>query len=600
MAMTISENIYQLYQSCKTERDQYTSLWQDISKFTGISVDTRYQNSPNSKSRNAQLDEFVDDPTSAISVNQFGDYLIGIMWGTGDRVFDIVPSRYVTELVDGATVQDFFSYATDQTLYHMNHPQAGYATALRPYAYDQASFGTSGIGTFPNQAFKLRLEDNALLFRNYGVDNLAIDLGKSGMVEIVFATYFWKTNRIVGEFATTGGAVDMKKVTKLPKVVQDAYNKGNYNMEFKLVFGAFPREDYAPGLQGIRGTKYRGVWFLDDSNNHKVFFDESFAERPISVCRQIVVRGETWGRSSGTMLLSSIRSVNFMFSATLEILEKMGNPALGITSNAIFGDSVLDTSPNGLTVFNQMMSDGNSPVFPLHDVGDPTGIIEFLIPYLNNKITSAFKVDALLDFNSEKDMTATESLQRYTIRGKSLAGILAQQKNERLIPDVRRSISILLGMGELGVDPAHDGARAKKLMESPRTQGRVIPDAVLEVIKSGRPWYELRFNNELEKLTRTEAVQNLVQILNSVAAIAALYPDIVEAVDWYKLLRDINDALDYNNQIILSKDDFKDAIAKLGDQRQAAMALQAAQQMAVTQKDGSAAQKNKAEALNAR
>jgi len=594
-----TQNIWQLYTACKTEREQYTPLWKDIEKFVGIQVNTdyTYDNAVTNKSR--QLDEFVDDPTAAIATNQFGDYLIGILWGNGDKVFDIIPSRYVKEYVDEADVAEFYSFATEQTLYHMNHPDAGYTSALRPYAYDQSAFGTSGIGTFPNQAFKRRVAENALVCRSYGPDNLAIDVGQNGMVEIVFATYHWKINRIVGEFCMTGAVVDMKKVEKLPEPMRDAYKGGQFNTEFCLVFGYFPRDDYDPKFQGTRGTRYRGVWFLDNKSYNKPFFEESFSEKPIPVTRQILVRGEVWGRSSMTMLLSTIRSVNFMLSVTIEILEKMGNPALGITSNAIFGDGVLDTSPNGLTVFNSVLANGQTPAFPIHDVGDPSGIIKFLLPYLNDKVTTAAKVDVLLDFNSAKEMTAAEALKRFVIRGKSLSGILGQQKNERLVPDVRRAISILLDLGELGVIAKKDPKRAEALMKRKLT-GRIIPDAVLKVMESGRPWYELKFNNELEKLTRTETVQNLVQVLNAITAIAAVFPDIIHAVDWYKLLKDINDNLDYNNQIVISAKDFKAKIAAIAQEKQAALMLQAGQAAAGIQKDTASANKQNSEAANAK
>lgn len=597
--MDDSQNIYELYTACKTERDQYTSLWRDIQNFVGIQVDTNYDKNPVSATKNRQLDEFVDDPTAATATNQQGDYIVGLMWGNGKNVFDIVPSRYVTELVDEADVGNFYKFATDQTLYHMNHPDAGYTSALQPYAYDQAAFGTSGIGIFPNEAFKRRTEENALLCNNYGPDNLAVDEGKNGMIEIVFATYQWKVNRIIGDFCMTAGQVDPKKFKKLPKCIQDAYNNRNFNTVFTIVFGFFPRDDYDPKFLGTRGTRYRGVWFLDDQKDNKPFFEEAFAEKPIPVTRQIKVRGEVWGRSSGTMLLSTIRSVNFMLSCTIEIIEKMGNPALGITSNAIFGDSVLDTSPNGLTVFNGLLANGNAPAFPIHDVGDPSAIVKFLLPYLNEKITTAFKVDALLDFNSAKEMTAREALQRFAIRGQALSGMLGRQKNERLVPDTRRSISILLDMGELGVDPTKDPERANALVKR-NLAGRVIPEAVLQVIKSGRPWYELKFNNELEKLTRTETVQNLIQVLNAITAIAAVFPDIVHAVDWYKLLKDINDNLDYNNQILISAKDFKAVMAKMAEEKRAAMMLAAGESAANIQKNSSQANKNTAEAANVR
>lgn len=597
--MDDAQNIYQLFTACKTEREQYTSLWQDIQNFVGIQVDVNYTKNPVSATKSRQLDEYIDDPTAATSVNQQGDYICGLMWGNGANVFDIRPSRYVTELVEAADVEDFYAFATDQTLYHMNHPDAGYTSALQPYAYDQAAFGTSGIGIFPNQAFKRRTEENALIARNYGPDNLAVDEGKNGMIEIVFATYQWKVNRIVGEFCMRGGKLDPKRFAKLPKAIKDAYNNNNFNTVFTIVFGFFPRDDYDPKFEGTRGTRYRGVWFMDDPKDCKPFFEESFSEKPIPVTRQIKVRGEVWGRSSGTMLLSTIRSVNFMLSCTIEIIEKMGNPALGITSNAIFGDSVLDTSPNGLTVFNSLLANGQAPTFPIHDVGDPSGIVKFILPYLNEKITTAFKVDALLDFNNAKEMTAREALQRYAIRGQALSGMLGRQKNERLVPDVRRAISILYEMGELGVDPTVDPKRANALIKR-NLAGRVIPEAVLQVIKSGRPWYELTFNNELEKLTRTETVQNLVQVLNAITAISAVFPDIIHAVDWYKLLKDINDNLDYNNQILISDKEFKKVMAQISADKRAAMMLQAGQAGAATMKDAAQANKNNAEAANAK
>ena len=305
--------------------------------------------------------------------------------------------------------------------------------------------------------------------------------------------------------------------------------------------------------------------------------------------RMIKIRGEDYGRSSGTLLLSSISSVNYMFAITQEILEKMANPALGAFGNAIFGDSVLDTSADGLTIFNQAFQDTkNPPIFPIHDVGDPEPIIKFLLPYLNEKITTAFKVDALLDFNSAKDMTATESLQRYNIRGKSLAGVLIRQKNERLIPDVRRAITICWECGELGINAKkHPDAASAVRIENRGKQ--IIPDAVLQVFANGKPWYELEFNNELENLLKTQKIQNLVQMIQSITAIAALYPDIVNAVDWYQLLHDINENLDIDAKIMVTADKFKKTIADAAKQRQQQAQAAGMQQMAGAAKDGATA-----------
>lgn len=594
---TDQKNVHQMWASMKENGERYKPIWDDISKYTGITVEPDYMWHNQGKKDN-ELDEWIDDPTSAISVNQAGDYLIGIMWGSGTDVFDIIPSRYVLELADQAELENWYKFATDQTLYHMNHGDAGLHTALRPYAYDQMSFGTSGIGCFPNNDFKNRIADNALIFRNYGIDNTRIDEGKSGVPDVVGCNYHWKVNRIIGEFAMTDGQFDQKKFDKLPNSIRKAYEANDMNQEFDIVCLVFPRHDFDPKLKGKRATKYRGVWFMDKEKERDIFFEEDFKEKPIAMARQIKVRGEVYGRSSGTLLISSIRAVNFMVGTVIEILEKMSNPSLGMFNNAIFGDSVLDTSPSGMTIFNSAMA-GNkgSPMFPIHDVGDPSGIIQFLIPYLNDKITTSFKVDALLDFNNAKDMTATESLQRYAIRGKSISGMLQQQKVEGLEPTCKRSISVLLDLGELGVNPRDEAERAEGLRDRGKPE-RVIPEAVLDIMAAGRPWFELKFNNEMEKLMRTEAVQNLLQILNAIMAISGVYPDIIEAVNWYKLLKDINDNLDYNNQILMSEKDFKEKIAAIAEARKAAMQMQAGQAGATMQKDAAQANKTQKEADN--
>lgn len=590
-------NIAELWTALKTNRDRYKPQWDDIERFTGFTVDPDYLWNNDSSKKSDPMDDYIDDPTSAMSVLQQGDYMIGIMW-SGEKAFSIVPSRYVLEYAELATLENWFKFATEQSLYHMNHSQAGFMTALKPYAYDQAAFGTSGVGAFLNKGFMRGLDDNAFIFRNYGVDNTCIDEGKNGLPEIVFAVFQWRLNRIISEFCMKDGVVDEKLLAKMPKQIQDAYTGKQFNQEFKLVNGIYPREDFDPKLKGARGRRYRGVWFLDEDTSCKVFFEENFSKRPVPMCRQIKVRGQVYGRSSGTLLLSTIRSVNFMVGTVIEILEKMSNPALGVFNNSIFGDSVLDTSPNALTVFNNALI-GNTqlPMFPIHDVGDPSGIIEFLIPYLNSKIVTAFKIDALLDFNGNDKMTATESLQRYIIRGKSISGMLTQQKSEFLEPLTERCVTALYEIGELGVNPHTDQARARALADMGKPE-RVIPDAVLKCIEAGRPWFEIKFNNELEKLLRTEVVQALIQVLQAITAIASLYPDIIEAVDWYKLLKDINDNLDKNNQILYSAKEFKEKIAKAAEMKRAALMLQAGQMAAATQKDGAAAAKLTQEAKN--
>lgn len=564
--------VYQIYQTANADRDTHMPVWQRISQFVGINVDPTYAYANNDGNQATQLDEYMDDPTAAISVNQAGDYLIGIMWGTGEKTFTLKPSRYVKEILGDniKTVEKYYTFATEEALYQMNHAEAGLNNSMMAYAYDQFAFGTSAIGAFPNMDFKTSVSESAILFRNYGVDNMAIDEGKSGSVDLVFVMHQWEVSRIVQEFAYLNDELNDKLFAKLPQAVRYAWGNGNYNMTFKVVCAVLPRSDYNPRLKGKKGSKFKGCWFIEGNNQNDFFCEEDFKTKPIAVARQVRVRGDKWGRSSGTLLLSTISSANFMLGETIEVIEKMNQPPLGVTSNAIFGDSAIDTSSDGVTVLNNALStQGDKSIFPLFDVGNPAELIKFLIPYLEGKITTAMKVDLLLDFNSAQQMTATESLQRYAIRGKSLAGTLTQQKVELLIPLVSRSIQILMDLGALGISAKTNPDAAAQLKKF-RKNDRIIPQAIQDCIARGLPWYEIKFNNELEKLVRTEAIQNLTQIIQAVAAIQPLYPQIVAAVNWYKLLAEINENLPTAYQIVLTEQEFKAAVVALAQQQQQA------------------------------
>lgn len=579
------KKILSMYDLCNSKKQRNMPLWRDISRFVGINVNPDEIMNPQSADMGQDKDQYVDDPTSAISVNQFGDYLVGIMWGSGKEAFDLVPSRYVLELVDPEDVKEYFDYATAQVLYHMNHVDAGFAGTIFPYAYDQGAFGFSGIGTFLNKGFVNKMDDNALVFRSFGVDNVCAEEGKNGQHEIVFAEYNWTVSQIVNEFSGEDGGVTNASINILPPKIVKAYQAGKLTERFVIILGIIPRQDYDPKLQGKRGARYRGVWF---TKSEGIFFEEDFPTKPITLGRMIKVRGETYGRSSGTMLMSSIRSTNFMVSRVVEVVDKMSNPSLGIFSNALFGDSALDTSAEGLTVFNSSMAAGNNPIFPIHDVGDPSAIIKFLIPYMNEKITSAFKIDMMLDFNTNANMTATETLQRSNIRSRSMSGIVNQQKPV-IEHTVRRSVSLLAGINELGVDPRTNDA---KIAQKAGKNNRVIPESVITVIGNGRPWYEIKFNTEMERMMDNEKVQRLIQLIQTVGAIASLYPSIVQAIDWYKMLKDINNTLDKNNQFVISAEKFKEAVAAQAQMQQQAMQQQAQGTQAQIGKVVSETQKN--------
>lgn len=111
-------------------------------------------------------------------------------------------------------------------------------------------------------------------------------------------------------------------------------------------------------------------------------------------------------------------------------------------------------------------------------------------------------------------------------------------------------------------------------------------------------WFKIRYNNELERLTRTERLEALLKILQVITAIMAIYPQIVEAVDWYKLLIEFKDALNIQGDFFLTENKFKEAITKKAELMAQQMQLQAAQVGSEIGRNAATAGKDRATADN--
>jgi hypothetical protein len=284
-----------------------------------------------------------------------------------------------------------------------------------------------------------------------------------------------------------------------------------------------------------------------------------------------------------------------MFLQAIENIEKLNNPPLIGINNAMVGDSVVDTSANGLIMINESYGGSVPPFSKIYDVGDPTPLVSYLIPYLNEKIATGFKTDILLDFASAKDMTATESMQRYAIRGRSLSGIIGQQKSELLDVLIERNLQIEDDLGLVGIDPDLNPEEAQRMREL-NNSNVIIPEVVLKRMRENKKWYKIRYNNELERLTKTEKLERIMQMINGISMLASLNSQILGAIDFYAMLKDVNEALGMT--YIKSEEDFKAIVAQQAEMQAQAMAIQAGQAGSEIAKNLGTAQKDVADANN--
>ena len=585
--------VIERFKELKTERNKYVPRWREIQEYVSITNEI-HSEFEDTKQPSEQKDIFINDPTAFTCVYQAGDYLAGILWNL--NAVTLKPSSYIKKQSGGTDLSEFYKHATEVFLEQMNATDAGFSSVLKSYCYDQFSFATSGIGTFKSKEFVNGQSEACLCFKPFGVWNSCIDEGANNKITVVYTVYNWRINQIIEEFCINEeGNVDEEKLKNMPEEIQKEYQANKFNRKFKLVFGMLPNNHYKLSKRGKVGAKYKGYWFLDNSEN-KVFHVEYFNKMPIAMCRAIRVNNQVYGESSGTLAISSIKMLNHVTGQSVDNVEKQTDPALGVLSGALIAGNVFNRSAGAVTEFNvQAVANGQTPVFPISQIGDISGVINFLIPELRKNLVNIFKIDQLLDFNNQTQMTATESSYRMSIRGKSINGLLSQQKQECIEPTCHRAISVIQDcglFGEILEDLPETTPEEIEYKQQVQKEGNYIPDIVAQAMKDNKIWYTLEFNGELEKLCNAEIYEAIGRFLQYLQAILQIQPELIHAINAYEfleLLKDVSNLV--NDNLIKSKYAYEELLAKMQEEqaRQAQIAQQA--QQAQTMKDFATASK---------
>ena len=571
--------IIQRFDDLKTERAKYISRWKDIQDYVAITneINAEFEES---RMPNKQKDVFINDPTTFICVNQAGDYLAGILWSLNGITLE--PAEEIQKQAQGTDLSEFYKNATEIILSQMNSPDAGFQPVLRSTCYDQYSFGTSGIGTFLSKEFLNNQSDCCLTFKSFGVWNTCIDEGANNKIDIVYTVYNWRVNQIIEEFCYSNGEFSEELLSNLPEEIKSAYEKNDLNKKFKLIFGVLPHNSYIMGKRGKIGAKYKGYWFVD-SGQKKVFRTEYFNKIPIAMGRAIKVNNQIYGESAGSLAISSVKMLNHIAGKTIDNIEKSTDMPLGIISGALASGGVFNRSAGAVNVFNaQAQTQGQNPIFPIDSVGDISSVVNFLMPEIKKDIVNMFKLDQLLDFNNQTQMTATESSYRMSIRGKAIAGLLSQMKSEIIEPVCHRAISLIQDAKLFGEAleelPINTEEEIKYRMQVEK-EGKYIPDVVYQAMKENKPWYKLRFNGELEKLTNAETYEAIGRFLQYFTSILQMKPEIQFAINEYEFLNLLKGVSNLENEnLIKSKYEYQELIEKIKQERQRMQEMQQALQ----------------------
>lgn len=517
--------------------------------------------------------DFVFDNTGAFAAQLAASIFVAMLWPDAGRTISIKPAR---RLKGKPGVDEYFSFVTDEVRAAFDNPKAGWALALMEHFGEQKVYGTSGIGTFEGPDSDPSLP---VVFDSWGVRDLLISENAQGFVDTVYFKKRRTVRQIMQEYQKPGD--------KISKKVLSLYADGKYEDEIEILQAIEPKAP-KPGTKGVAAMAVGATHI--DVKNKLIMRESGFEEMPVCVGRAIKVTGEAYARSEGMVARPDADSLNALTGDVLVATEKQLKPPLAVLDDGRLGGAVVDTSPDGLTVFNTSGRLGaEKPIFPLYTVGEMQSA-EKQQERFEKKIMQAFGLDRLLDLNNTVQMTAYETSVRDKMRGQALGSMFSRPIVEVFTPTVERVFNILWRGGRLGVVRSGMFSKIQTLWNQVLgVEEILVPEVVVKAAAAGLDIFEVEYISPAQRAMQGEKLQGIITVTDIIVKVGQLLPGFTDNFNVDKIAEYTVKYGGAPGDVENTRKAVTELRAAMAAAQKQAQALEAAGKMATTSRDAAQA-----------
>lgn len=404
-------------------------------------------------------------------------------------------SEYAEELTTDLSASNFYS-------------------VIQPFNKSACIFGTALL-------FCEEGKNELFRFEQFKVGTYCIAENDQKLVDTVFRWFKLTVRQAVQKFCeqSEDGKYDM---SKLPKKMQEAYEKQKYDEAWDFIHCVYPNEDYKAGKIGKDGMAIASVYMT--VKEKKVVKESGYEEMPYFCLRwsRWGTDDQPYGCSPAFETLPEARQINYVVQNWDALVELKAFPRILYPDNL---DGNVQLAAGGVTVVGaDDMAAGKIPKEWMTDGQEMS--LEAIIARKEKAINDAFFVDIFkmfdqLDQVKGGDHTAFEIAQRLGEKLDKFTGTFDQYVTELINPLVRRLLGIAFRAGRLKQPPA-------SLMIRPGNDPKAAPQlAVPKVVINSRVTLAL-------KALRNTGTQNTLQTL---MPLAETRPDILDNFNLDKISR---------------------------------------------------------------
>jgi hypothetical protein len=302
----------------------------------------------------------------------------------------------------------------------------------------------------------------------------------------------------------------------------------------------------------VKSRPYAGQWLLVEGR-HMLGDEQGFYEFPAYVLRWQRTAGSKYGNSPGIVALGDILTLQESVEAVRTATEKTVDPPMKHTRRGIIGDVELEGG--GLTAVRDM--EHLQPLMPPGSYRVDAGWAD--IQDLRQRIERYFFVDQL-QLKESPTMTATEVQIRYEMMQRVLGPTLGRIISDFLDPLVERTFWMMYRKGGLAEMP-----------ESVATAGMADLD--------------IEYVGPLAKAQKVSAVEAVNRWMQSLAALAEFFPEMMDMPDTDEIARYTAQTLGVPAKLVRSQAQIEAKREERARQQQQAQAIEMAQGAAKAAKD---------------
>jgi len=405
LAAQLKQNLSRLME----KRSNWESHWQEVSDL----MLPRKAEITKERTRGDKRHSQVFDATAIHALELLAASLHGMLTSSANRWFSL---RYKETLLNESDEAKEWLEDAQQRMYDAIG-KSNFQQEIFECYHDLIAFGTACLMIEED-------DEDTLLFSARHIKEIYIQENKKGFVDTLYRRFKMAAQSAIEKFG----------IDNVSKELRIQAEKNPFD-DYELVHIVRPRLDFDPEKQDKANMPFQSI-YMEYGSGHIISIS-GFRENPYVIPRYLKASTEIYGRSPGMNALPDVKVLNKMVENSLKASAKQIDPPLLIPDDGFLGP--VRMAPGSLNYYRSGSRDRIEPL----NINANNSITLNSENQRREAIIKMFHVDQLV-ISENRNMTATEVIQRQEEKMRILGPVLGRLQSELLSPLIIRVFNIML------------------------------------------------------------------------------------------------------------------------------------------------------------